>query len=593
MKRLIATGALAVLSLAARPGGAIPGPENVLVVVNANSEDSRTVGREYVSLRRIPACNVLFLDEVPKGPVVSAADFRSRILTPIFSAIRSRGLAKQIDCVAYSTGFPYAVDVSADMAGTSFPRFITQPASLTGLTYLYDLALIADTSYLDMKANRYFRDRASSRRDRPWSERDRQLQSALSAAVARVAAAKSREEARQPIRDAAALAEELARSHPHNPELLYDFACLRALQGDADGAIRTLTQAVDAGWLNVTHTETDSDLASLRGRDDFRSLVRRMRTMPVLTEASTPFRSSVRWDAARSPTTSPEGRRYMLCAMLAYTGGPANTLDEAIASLRRSAGADCTRPKGTVYFMASADAARTGPRRWAFEPARAALQRLGVRSEVSDGVLPQNKDDVVGAAVGIATFEWSKSGSRILPGAFCDHLTSCAGIMTGGGQTLLSEWIRAGAAGSAGTVTEPYNLQAKFPTAFLHVYYASGCSLAEAFYQSVSGPYQQLLVGDPLCAPWARRVSVTVTGLKAGGVVRTRRVIRPKCAGASPAKRYELYVDGRLAASALPGKPLLLDPRSLSPGLHEARIVAVVGQLEWRGRTVVPFRVAD
>jgi hypothetical protein len=207
-------------------------------------------------------------------------------------------------------------------------------------------------------------------------------------------------------------------------------------------------------------------------------------------------------------------------------------------------------------------------------------------------VLPQGKSDVAGAVVGIATYDWSKSGSTILPGAFCDHLTSCAGVMTGGGQTLLSEWIKAGAAASSGTVTEPYALQAKFPTAFLHVYYAAGCSLAEAFYQSVSGPYQQLLVGDPLCAPWAKRVTVKVPAMKAGAVLRTRTALRPTCAGVSPVKRYELYIDGRLVTSSPPGRRLVLDPRSLTPGPHEARVVAVAGPLEWRGRAVIPLRVA-
>ena len=37
----------------------------------------------------------------------------------------------------------------------------------------------------------------------------------------------------------------------------------------------------------------------------------------------------------------------------------------------------------------------------------------------------------------------------------------------------------------------------------IQVHYARGCSLAEAFYQSVYAPYQLMIVGDPLCRPWA------------------------------------------------------------------------------------------
>ena len=60
------------------------------------------------------------------------------------------------------------------------------------------------------------------------------------------------------------------------------------------------------------------------------------------------------------------------------------------------------------------------------------------------------------------------------------------------------EFLRHGAAGSSGTVTEPYAIQAKFPTPFIQTVYAHGYTLGEAFYQSVSGPYQLLIVGDAL-----------------------------------------------------------------------------------------------
>ena len=63
----------------------------------------------------------------------------------------------------------------------------------------------------------------------------------------------------------------------------------------------------------------------------------------------------------------------------------------------------------------------------------------------------------------------------------------------GAGQTPLSEFLRFGAAGASGTVTEPYSPSpTKFPSPMIQVHYARGCTLAEAFYQSVSGPYQLL-----------------------------------------------------------------------------------------------------
>jgi hypothetical protein len=66
---------------------------------------------------------------------------------------------------------------------------------------------------------------------------------------------------------------------------------------------------------------------------------------------------------------------------------------------------------------------------------------------------------------GIADFDWPASGSTVVPGAICENLTSFGGIFTpAAGQTPLSEFLRAGAAGSSGTVIEPYAIQAKFPT---------------------------------------------------------------------------------------------------------------------------------
>lgn len=587
--------AVLLVLVAAHGAPASPGPENVLVVVNADSEASVAVAREYARLRRIPPGNVLYLRDVPTSSVISVAEFRSRILTPILETIRSRGLAKQIDCVAYSTGFPYGVDVRADMEGHTFPRYITSPASLTGLTYLHELVAAADPEYLDMQANRYCRGIRRGRTRKPWSEQDRRMAGVLAQASSRLsetlrAASQSPETARQ-LAEALALAEDLASRHPDNPDLLYDLACLRALKGDADGAMRALRSAVDAGWLNVTHTETDPDLASLRSRADFRALVQHMRSLPVQAEPPQRFRASTRWDANHQPTNG-AGRKYLLSAMLAYVGGQANTLEEALACLRRAAAADHTHPRGTLYFMVSQDGARTGPRRWAFESAKAALSRLGVRAEVLDGVLPPSRSDVAGAMIGIATFDWKSSRSTILPGAFCDHLTSFAGAMNGAGQTLLSEWIRYGAAGSSGTVAEPYAIQAKFPTAFLHVYYASGCTLAEAFYQSVSGPYQQLLVGDPLCAPWAPRVQVTVRNLREGVVLRKPLSVQVRCNGPKPVRRYELYINGRLITSCGPEGRLLLDPRRFATGTYEARVVAVTGSLETRGRAVLRLRIA-
>ncbi len=573
-----------------------------MLVVNADNADSVTVAAEYAALRHVPPGHVIRLSGLPGQPVITVADFRALVLRPVLDTIRRRGLEPQVDAIVYSCGFPYAVDVRADMAGKQFPRVITQPASLTGLTYFADLVLAQDTAYLSLDANWYARPLKRQQPPVAYTPLEEPLVVRLHVLLEQYQSARRKAEqekavltpeSAQWLGEATKILQTLADNHQANPELLYDLSCVLALQPRADDAMTTLQAAYRAGWWNALLTERDPDLKSLRERQDFKALLEEMRQVIVESEPPVPFHRTTRWGADGRPTPAPGGRRYYLSAMLGYVGEKANTLAEVQQCLRTAAAADGTHPAGTVYCMTSDDWARTGPRQWAFNSVVESLRQLGVRGEVLHGVLPQGKPDVAGAVVGIAGFKWADSGSRILPGAFCDHLTSFAGVMTGTGQTVLSEWIRCGAAGASGTVTEPYALPAKFPSAFLHVYYASGCSLVEAFYQSLRGPYQQLLVGDPLCRPWARIPQVKVAGLKAGETVSKPRKLTISVSGAEQPVASELYINGVLAQSSAGSgaRALTLDPRGLAPGQHEARLVARVGSLETRGEAAIPFRV--
>jgi tetratricopeptide (TPR) repeat protein len=70
---------------------------------------------------------------------------------------------------------------------------------------------------------------------------------------------------------------------PHgNARQWYDLACLYAVASGkiedkkreyADRAMESLEQAVEAGYKNAGHVKTDTDLAPLRGRDDFKKLL--------------------------------------------------------------------------------------------------------------------------------------------------------------------------------------------------------------------------------------------------------------------------------------------------------------------------------
>jgi hypothetical protein len=195
--------------------------------------------------------------------------------------------------------------------------------------------------------------------------------------------------------------------------------------------------------------------------------------------------------------------------------------------------------------------------------------------------------------VGVSDFEWAKYGSTIVPGAICEHLTSAGGVMfVNSGQTCISEFIRAGACGTSGAVLEPFAIQEKFPTPFIHAYYAAGCSLAEAFYQSVSGPYQLLIIGDPLCSPWRKPCELSLN-IKPGATLKGPLALEPVCKTPEfHVAHFELFVDGVLRSTIEPGKEWGLNTAHLADGYHELCAVAISSDaIESQGQLVLPVTV--
>jgi hypothetical protein len=285
------------------------------------------------------------------------------------------------------------------------------------------------------------------------------------------------------------------------------------------------------------------------------------------------------------------GRHYMLSMVLGVTAGRGNTRAEVLNYLNRSAKADGTRPPGTIYFMRNDDI-RSKVRQDGFADAVAKLKAVGVSASVLAGNVPEGKNDVQGAMLGVADFDWKASHSTILPGAICEHFTSFGGEMhANAGQTPLSVWLRNGATASSGAVTEPYAIRYKFPLPMMQVHYARGCTVAESFYQAVQGPYQLLIVGDPLCRPWAKIPEITVTGLTAGQIVRGKISIQPtaRFPGEVKAEHFNLFLDGQKVRDCLPEGTLEFDTAPIADGAHELRVVAESkGPLPSRGEKIIP-----
>ncbi len=294
----------------------------------------------------------------------------------------------------------------------------------------------------------------------------------------------------------------------------------------------------------------------------------------------------------RGELVQAQGKSYMLSVMLGVTWGRGNSVEEVLQYLKRSATADGIHPPGTIYFVKNSDI-RSTVRHDLFPDAVKKLEKLGVSAQIIKGIVPLNKNDVQGAVMGTGDFDWKASGSTILPGAICDNFTSYGGVMfLNIQQTPLSEFLRYGAAGTCGTVDEPFRILEKFPLPMLQVHYARGCTMAEAFYQSIFGPYQILIVGDPLCRPWANIPKVSVSGVKPNYTVKGTIILTPT--GSTPSGQkidhFELFVNGSRATHCKPGETLTLDTTLLPDGNHELRVVAVeAGLIQSQGRVIIPI----
>lgn len=75
------------------------------------------------------------------------------------------------------------------------------------------------------------------------------------------------------------------RIKPERPVDLYNLACAHARAGGTREALEALARAVDAGFANRAHIESDPDLKKLRKRKEFQEIVERL---PVPTPATTP-----------------------------------------------------------------------------------------------------------------------------------------------------------------------------------------------------------------------------------------------------------------------------------------------------------------
>ena len=358
-----------------------------------------------------------------------------------------------------------------------------------------------------------------------------------------------------------------------------------------------MARAIRVGWRDSETTRSESAFEEVRNDARFQKVEAQIGDDGREFLPSQGFRQLYPWGANGMLNHGyGQGQRYFMSAMLAITRNDGNTEAEALAQLAVSTVADFTNPRGTVYYCKTNNV-NSRARAQNFDVAIEILQRMGHRAAVVGTLLPENRKDVIGITMGGGKFKWAPSKSKFLPGALCDNLTSFGAMVWrydyAGKQTRITEFLRYGAAGASGTVTEPFALQQKFPHPMVHVHYARGCSLAESFYQSLHGPYQMLILGDALCQPFAVPPVVVVGGLVAGETVSGLKVVTfDEAESEVPVAGIEIFVDGRLVKRDNELEPWELNTESMSDGFHEVRIVPVANTLvETRGQTVIPFSI--
>ena len=578
-----------------RPAAAGGSPETTLLVVNADSPLSLTVSNLYARLREIPDNHVVWLHDIPSLGKIDIKAFREQIWTPVRKHMNEQGLGEHIDTIVYSADFPCAVDLRRELKRRHNKphKYIGLYASLTGLTYFARQVEKGRIDYLSRYPNRYFRHDLTAKItlvEDMEKEDEKQLKNARYALRN-----KDYQAAHENLIS-------LSDKYPERASILFTLAEVLARLERRNQAISSLKQLEALGFNNSLILRNSSHLKKLRNDPEFMQIIQRMDTPSSRFEKPHGFRSRYHWNRYSLAISNNSSDRYYLSAMLAYTGQRGNSLSEIKHYLERSADSDGSHPDGTVYLMENGDVRAEARQPW-YSDTCALLKEMNKNCEIlsrgagsSNGILPENRQDIIGLVTGTRGFIWKPSNSKLLPGAIADSFTSYGGNFNAKQQTKLTEFLRQGAAGSSGAVTEPYSIPEKFPLPLMHYYYATGCSLAEAWYQAVASPYQAILVGDPLTRPFADFTKPQLTYPDPDrpwqGEVRLHAESTPH--NKQKIARLELWVDGRPINEAPPGEPLIWDTRTVSDGYHDLRLVAVdVSPIETRSYSRYNIRVLN
>lgn len=244
------------------------------------------------------------------------------------------------------------------------------------------------------------------------------------------------------------------------------------------------------------------------------------------------------------------------------------TLQQAKATIDQGVSSDNTFPTQTVILGHSDDPFRN-VRYVNFDDAI-----FDTRLRTNYSILQSNLDSPFGLTnlLGYENgyFNFPISPNSFVPGAMADSLTSYGGLILGGsgGHTTAMDFLNAGASGSYGTVVEPCNYLEKFPAPQDYFYQARGFSLSECYYQSVTNPYQGIMVGEPLAAPFARQPNVSCNNLPLNARLSGTTNLSLQASssdGQHPVQQLDVFLDGIFLQTVT----------NISPGANNNNIIYI------------------
>ena len=552
--------------------------ENVALIVNASSIDSLTIANHYAALRHIPSHNIIFLDDVPGGLSVSLDAFRDRILKPVLESINSRRIAPQISVIAYSAGFPTSVDITSltkRLEDNEQEKYRRPTASINSLTFFYRWVLSDSPDCLGWGANLYARGTFDRHFTNPFAgEKGNQFDAAAQASRA------------ERFKEAAEGFETLANEFPTLCPLPILAAENWLRSGDEEKSLTQIRLAIRNGWINRRYLIETEPLSQLFGADvdmpaDRRGLLDRLQDVPCAMQGPIAFSAINGWTSDGHAVSQDQGGMpYLLSCMLAVVHEHGSSLQHATASLDRAATSDRTYPDATFGFSKTKDVRSTT--RFPVTPdALAWLLARDQKVEIFASTLPTSAKPYIGLMLGAATLPLSGRKWSFAPGAIAENLTSFGAVFQNASQTKLTALLDAGAAISSGTVTEPYALPPKFPTAMTYPYYAEGVTAIEAIYLTVQSPFQLLVVGDPLCQPFARASNdfvrceaIAATSTHPSSLQITWQPL-PDTPVSTATTAMELYLNGKLAGRLRPTPNIQINLPPETHGVVDTRVVLI------------------